>query len=155
MRLSPGPILRMAALCGTLAAAALAAAGPAAAHGYKLGAIAVGHVWAPPPAPGADGVAVYGPILNGGAAPARLERASSPIADEVRFRTEKDGTVSWVPGIDLRPGKPVALAPWREHIWLSGLKRPVEAGGSFPLTLDFGPAGTLDVEVVVESKSGH
>ena len=34
----------------------------ARAHSYSLGEIAIGHIWAPPPEPGANGLAVYGAI---------------------------------------------------------------------------------------------
>lgn len=129
------------------------AAAPAGAHSYRLGDIAVGHIWAPPTAPGATGGPVYAPLLNGGSTPARLADASTPAAREVRFVTE--GETGRVSDIDLPPGKPVSLAPWRVHLWLAGLERPLEEGDSFPLILDFGDAGTLDVTVVVETAAGH
>lgn len=121
------------------------------AHGYRLGELAIGHIWAPPPAPGAAGLAVYGPILNRGSAPARLVGASSPVAAEARFRSVDKGGVRWPAAIELPPGKPVSLASWRAHIWLAGLKRPLAAGDAFELTLDFGAAGKLTVKVIVEA----
>lgn len=127
----------------------------AGAHSYKLGDIAIGHIWAPPPGDGAEGLAVFGPILNQGSATVQLVGASAPIAGQVRFRKLSDGAATWVDVIELRPGKPLALAPWREHIWLSGLNRPLKEGDSFDLTLDFGDAGRLQVKVVVEKASGH
>lgn len=135
----------------------MSAFGPTAAtaHSYKLGDIAVGHVWAPPPEEGAGGLPVYGPILNRGGAPVRLVGASTPVAEQVRFRIEKEGEEHWREAIAFAPGKPFALAPWREHIWLSGLNRPLKDGDSFDLTLDFGDAGRLSVKVVVEKASGH
>jgi copper(I)-binding protein len=127
----------------------------ASAHSYKLGDIAIGHVWAPPPEKGATGVPVYGPILNRGETTVRLVGASTPMAEQVRFRTEKNGEVRWREAIKLSPGKPLALAPWREHIWLSGLKKPLKEGDSFDLILDFGGAGQLMVKIVVETATGH
>lgn len=130
---------------------------PAAAnaHSYKLGDIAVGHVWAPPPEKAATGIPIYGPILNRGDKTVQLISASTPIAEEVRFRADKEGEVRWPTAVELRPGKPFALAAWREHIWLSGLKKPLKNGDSFDLILDFGDAGTLTVQIVVEKASGH
>jgi len=125
------------------------------AHSYKLGDIAVGHIWAPPPEEGADGLPVYGPILNRGDIAVRLVGAATPVAARVRFRAEKDGNARWPEAIEFAPGRPLALAAWREHIWLSGLKKPLAAGDSFELTLDFGEAGSLIVKVVVEKASGH
>jgi len=125
------------------------------AHSYKLGDIAVGHIWAPPPEDDAEGLAVFGPILNQGGATVRLVGASTPIAGQVRFRRLSDGAATWVDAIELRPGKPLALAAWREHIWLSELRKPLKNGDAFDLTLDFGSAGTLKIKVEVETAGGH
>lgn len=142
-------------LAGLLVLAGLGAPSAGHAHSYKLGDIAIGHIWAPPPEEGAESVPVYGPILNRGDATARLVGVSAPVAEGARFRTEKAGEVRWPDAIDLEPGKPLALAPWRAHVWLSGLARPLEEGDSFPLTLSFEQAGALEIEVVVEPRAGH
>lgn len=127
----------------------------ARAHSYNMHGIMVGHVWAPPPADGEDGVAVYGPILNTGSEAIQLVGASSPIANQTRFHISKDGTESWPKSIELRPNKPFGMAKWREHIWLSGLKKTVKEGDQFEVVLDFGNAGKLPVEVVVEKSANH
>src|SRR3546814_17048494 len=88
------------------------------------------------------------PILNNGETPDRLVVAASPVAAQVRFRAAKDGETRWPEAIPLAPGKPFALAEWREHIWLTGLKRPLKPGDRFPLTLTFAKAGKLDIEVM-------
>jgi copper(I)-binding protein len=139
-----------------IALAALTGTGQqATAHGYTLGRIAIGHVWAPPPEDGAAGIPVYGPLLNRGDHAVSLLGASSPIARSARFRIDNDGIASWPEALELAPGKPVSLAPWRAHIWLSGLRRNLHAGDSFDLTLDFGAAGDITVTVVVETAAGH
>lgn len=128
----------------------------ALAHSYKLEEIAIGHIWASPPQEkSATSIAVYGPVLNQGSAPARLVGATSPVAGKVRFRAEVEGEVRWPEAIEFQPGKPLALAPWRAHIWLSDLKLPLAEGDSFDLTLDFGSTGTVTVKVVVEKPEGH
>lgn len=143
----------------TLAAVAtgLFLSSPAAlAHSYKLEDIAIGHVWAPPPEEkSAAGIAVYGPVLNQGRTPARLIGATSPVAGEARFSAEVEGNMRWLDAIEFQPGKPLALAPWRAHIWLSDLKRPLAEGDSFDLILDFENNGTVSVKVVVETPEGH
>jgi copper(I)-binding protein len=127
----------------------------AQAHGYEFGNLTIGHVWAPPPEKGAAGVAVYGPIFNHGSSTIRLVGASTPVAEQVRFRVEKNGEETWLDLIEIRPSKVVALAAWREHIWLSGLKKPLKEGDSFDLTLDFGDKGELTIEVEVEAIPTH
>lgn len=141
----------LAAFIGPLAIAST----NVAAHSYKLGEIAVGHVWTPPPEQGAEGLAVYGPILNRGEATVRFIGASTPVAERVRFRRTQDGEATWPRLIELRPGKPLALAAWREHIWVSGLRQPLQEGDTFDLRLDFGTAGEIEVKVVVEKATGH
>jgi len=145
------------ALFAAMAGGALVVApGKAQAHSYKLGDIAVGHIWAPPPEKDAAGLPVYAPILNSGNTAVRLTGASSPVADQVRFRlVQKDGTVQWPQSVELRPGKPFSLAAWHEHIWLSGLRKPLKEGDWFDLTLDFGDKGRLPVKVRVEKSPGH
>ena len=149
---------RLVALGVALAAVTAAASWvptAADAHSYKLGDIAIGHIWAPPPEQGAEGLPIYGPILNRGDATVRLVGATTPIANQTRFRIAKDNQVRWPHAVTLKPGKPLALAAWREHIWLSGLKGPLAGGDSFDLTLDFGEAGQLKIKVIIEKGSGH
>lgn len=128
---------------------------PAAAHSYKLDTVAVGHVWTPPAAQDAAGVPVYGPLLNRGKAKDSLVGASSPIAAQVRFRVMKDGKAQWLETIVLKPGRPLGLARWRVHLWLTGLKRPLKEGDRFDLTLTFAHAGTHTVQVFVENAPNH
>lgn len=142
-------------VCAIAVAVILSSPVEVRAHSYKLGDISIGHVWATPPENGDSGVAVYGPILNGTDEPLRLLGASTPIADEVRFRVSKNSAVRWPEFIELDPGKPLALAPWREHIWLSGLEEPLKEGDSFGLSLDFGGKGAIAITVVVEGAGGH
>lgn len=127
----------------------------ARAHSYNLGKVMIGHFWAPPVGAEADGAAVYGPFLNNGSNAVTLVGASSPVADQVRFRKIESGVVTWLDKIELLPKRPVGLAKWREHIWLSGLKRPLKEGDTIPLELDFGDTGHITIDVVIESMSGH
>lgn len=148
-------IRRFAFVAAGMVAVVAAIPGTTAAHSYKLGDISVGHLWSPPGASGADGMPVYGAILNRGKTTVHLVGAATPRAGQTRFRTRKGDAIRWVKSIAFQPGRPLALAAWREHIWLSGLKTPLKEGDSFPLTLDFGDAGRITVQVVVESAAGH
>lgn len=49
----------------------------------------------------------------------------------------------------------IALAAWRQHLWLVGLKHPLKAGERFGMTLEFEKAGPADIEVFVTSSPGH
>lgn len=136
-------------------AAVISPLSSAVAHSYKLGSISIGHVWAPPPADGADELPVYGAILNQGENTATLAGASTPVAGNVRLRRREGNDVSWPESITLVPNKPFGLAKWREHLWVTGLKSPVKAGDTFELTLDFGTKGKVATTVIVEDEAGH
>lgn len=127
--------------------------GPALAHSYKQRDIAIGHAWTP--LTESDVAAVYLPLLNRGEAPDSLVGASTPIAREVHIRIEKDGEVRWPEAVPLAPGKPIALAAWRQHLWLVGLRRPLKAGERFAMTLEFENAGSIEIDVFVESSPGQ
>ena len=70
----------------------------------------------------------------------RLVSASSPVAKKVEMHTmTMSGAVMQmrpVAAIDIPAGQAVTLAPNGLHLMLDGLKSPLRAGESFPLTLN-------------------
>jgi periplasmic copper chaperone A len=84
----------------------------------------------------------------------RLVAASSPVAKKAELHSmTMSGTVMQmrpVAAIAIPAGHPVTLAPEGLHIMLEGLKKPLRAGQSFPLTLTFEKAGTRTVKVAVQ-----
>jgi copper(I)-binding protein len=129
---------------------ALLAAVPALAHSFRLGAIEIGHPWAPPSGAG-DG-AVYLALSNRGSAADRLVAASSPRAQSVELRGGDD---SLLPEITLEPKRPLALRAGRPHLALRAVTQPLAAGDTFPLTLRFAGAGSVEVTVMVEAAPTH
>lgn len=151
---------RQGALVSLLSAMSLAgllavAAPSVLAHSYKLGELSIGHIWAPPPSEGAKGLPVYGPFLNNGEESMTLEGASSPLAERVTFRSDEEEAEELTGGLEIAPGKPYAMAPWRPHLWVVGLKESLEEGDSLELTLDFGEAGQKTIEVEIEEGGSH
>jgi copper(I)-binding protein len=136
-----------------LAAAPLLLAPAASAHSFKLGSIEIGHVWAPP----GDGpsFAVYGPLFQSGSTPDRLIGASSPLGKAVEIQDKGGATKSWDDGIALKPGEPVSLASFGNHLEVTGASRPLKEGDTFPLTLSFEHAGSITVEIEVEKTPGE
>jgi hypothetical protein len=132
----------------------LAGLGAASAHGYKLGALEIGHPWAratPPTAPTGGG---YLSVKNTGTTPDRLMSASSPAAEIVQVHDMKmEGNVMRMRELDgpleIKPGETVTLAPGGMHLMMMGLKAPLKQGERVPLTLVFEKAGKIDVELVV------
>jgi copper(I)-binding protein len=133
-----------------LAALLVAAALPAFAHSFNLGAIEIGHPWAPPS--DAGDAPIYLALSNRGSAPDRLVAASSPRAQSVELRGGDD---SLLQEITLEPKRPVALRVGRPHLALHGIAYPLAAGDTFPLTLRFAGAGSIEVTVMVEAAPAH
>ncbi|RDD63416.1 copper chaperone PCu(A)C [Ferruginivarius sediminum] len=137
----------------TLAVLLLLLPGSALAHSAKLEKIAIGHAWAPPTE--ADAGPVYMPLLNDGDSEVHLVELSSPVAEKVYLRTGKGANAERIGDLVLQPGQPLALAAWRVHVWMEGLKRPLKVDDRFLLTLRFKDAGEVAIDVIVESTPGH
>ena len=85
----------------------------------------------------------------------RLTSVSTPVAGkaELHAMTMEGNVMKMRPlsGVDLPAGHTVTLKPGATHIMLTGLKEPLRAGQSFPLTLHFEKAGDRQVTVAVEA----
>jgi copper(I)-binding protein len=140
----------MAKFTSTLAALLLFAATAAAAS--PAGPVEVQNAWARATPGGAETGAIYLTLEapNGD----RLTGVSSPVAREAGMhemtRTGNIMKMRQLPAIDLPAGRKVTLRPGGMHIMLLGLKQPLHAGDSIPLTLDFAKAGKRQVTVPVE-----
>ena len=130
-----------------------ALSGSASARQYTLGNLSVERPWAREMPPVAPNGAAYLRIENAGAAADHVVSASSPIARRVEFHThEMDGGVMKmrrVHSIEVPAQGSAPFEPGGLHVMLIGLKEPLVAGGSFPLTLGFRNAGELEVKVEI------
>jgi hypothetical protein len=85
---------------------------------------------------------------------ARLVAASSPAAERVEIHaTILEGGVAKMrplPRVDLPAGRPVKLAPGGIHVMLLGLKTPLVAGTTVPLTLHVEGRERARVDVMAE-----
>jgi copper(I)-binding protein len=89
--------------------------------------------------------------------PDHLVSVSTPIGTADLHETINDNGVMKmrpVASIALDPGKPVTFKPGGYHVMLTGLKGPLKAGDSFPLTLTFEHAQPVSVTVKVEAAGG-
>jgi copper(I)-binding protein len=126
----------------------------ALAHGYKVGTLEIEHPWARAlPAISKNGAA-YLEIHNTGSEPDRLIGLSSPVAASAEIHaTENDAGVLRMheqDGLIIRPDDTVIFQPGGLHIMLNGLNRPLKAGETFPLTLRFEKAGSVELEIRIE-----
>ena len=119
---------------------------------FAQSGIEIKDVWARATPGGAQTAAAYATVE----APSgdRLTGASTPVAQkaEIHSMTRDNGVMKMRPveGLDLPAGQQVTLKPGGYHIMLTGLTKPLEAGQSFPLTLDFAKAGAKQVTVTIE-----
>jgi copper(I)-binding protein len=126
----------------------------ACAHGYKLGAIVIGHPFSQTTLPGQPNGGAYLRLENQGGAD-KLLSATTPVSKSVEMHmTSMDGDVMrmrQVDAIELPANKLVDLKPGASHIMLVGLKAPLKEGDSFPMTLKFEKAGEVVVDVKVQA----
>lgn len=130
---------------------------PAAAHDFRLGELRIDHPYATPTPPAARTGAVYlRSIRNTGDHGDRLVGASTPVAGAVEIHRSIVGPdqvmrMRAVDGVELPPKSEVRLRHGGEtHLMLIDLKRPLQEGERFPLTLRFERAGEREVTVWVQ-----
>jgi len=101
------------------------------------GEVAVSAAWARATAPGQDSAAVYLRITS--QQQASIVAVSSPAADsaEMHSMTHDNGMMKMreLEALPLPAKQEVVLGSGGNHIMLTGLKQPLKAGGSVPLTL--------------------
>jgi copper(I)-binding protein len=116
--------------------------------------IQVDHPWARATTGGSGNGAAYVTLTNTGSAPDRLIGVATDAANKAQLHQSlsEDGVMKMRPvtALDLKPGEKVELKPGGYHIMLLGLKQPLVAGQSIPLTLEFEKAGKQFVSVAVE-----
>lgn len=112
----------------------------------KAGALSIDEVWARASAGSTSGVFLT--IRNDGDAD-RLVAITSKAAGAAELHTTtKEGDVMkmrQVDGLDIPAHGSVALQPGGYHIMLLGLKSPLKAGATVPLSLQFKKAGNVEV----------
>ncbi len=145
-----------------LLAATFAIAAPALAHDYMQGDIHIMKPWSRPLPPVSANGAAYMTLVNKGNTPDKLVSVSTPMAmkAELHTHTMEGGMMKMrrVEAIEIVPGKPSVLKPGGHHVMMMGLKEPLVEGKSYPLTLTFERAGTVEGTVRIfepgESEGG-
>lgn len=103
--------------------------------------------------PAAKAGAVYLTIMNRGSEPDRLIGISSDIARaaQIHESTEVDGVASMQPvdELEIAAHGEQALAPGGLHVMLFDLRKPLNEGSNFKITLEFERSGAVVVDVPV------
>jgi periplasmic copper chaperone A len=141
-------------LLAALAACLVLPATAAMADDVRVGAIVIRDPWArASPSPMMQAGAAYAQLENTGSRPDRLIAAASPAAERVELHTHiKDGDIMRmrrVEAIEVPPGERTVLQPGGLHVMLMGLRQPLRAGETVPLTLVFEEAGSVELAVPV------
>jgi copper(I)-binding protein len=113
-------------------------------------AILVDKAWSRATPPGVEIGVGYLTIKNDGGTPDRLVSVSTPVAEtaEIHQTQMQDGKMQMRPvpdGVPIPAKGTVTFEPAGYHLMLMGLKAPLEKGSTFPGTLTFEHAGTVDV----------
>lgn len=141
-----------------VAAVLMAVAAPAFAQSSS---IQVEKSWARATPAGATTGAVYLTIMNKSRDVDRLLGASSDVADKLQIHEIKvvNGTMEMREvsgGLPVPAGGSVVLKPGGYHVMLIGLKKPLKASETIPLTLNFEKAGKVSITVPIRATgAGH
>ncbi len=124
-----------------------AAAGGAAAREIKAGPLTLDHLELRAVPVGVPTDAAYLTIANAGKTPDRLLSVDCACADAAMMhRTETKGGISSMTMVDsvvVPAGGQVTFSPRGLHIMLVGVKGPLKAGATQPMTLRFEKAGAV------------
>jgi periplasmic copper chaperone A len=135
---------------------ALIAGAPATFAQGNEASIAIEQPWARATPAGALTGIVYMTLENKTNTADRLTGVSSDVAAQVQIHEMAvvDGIMQMrqvAGGLPIAAGGSVILKPGSYHVMLIGLKRPLVAGETLPLTLTFANAGNISVTVPVQA----
>ncbi|MGH6900081.1 MAG: copper chaperone PCu(A)C [Geminicoccaceae bacterium] len=123
-----------------------------------VGEVAIHDAWAPASLGATRTSAAYLTLEVTGDQVDRLIAVASPVAEGATLHTHvMDGGVARMrplAAIEIAPGAPTVLEPGGLHIMLSGLEQRLVEGETFPLSLTFESAGTVDIEVPIMGMAG-
>ena len=143
--------LTVATLCSLLAAPLFADTHHPMRHATS--GVQAAHAWARALPATAKTGAVYMHLHNLNHQPDSLVSAESNVAEKIELHTVEhiDDVMKMVhiPSITVGAQEHLVLAPGGKLLMLFGLKQPLIAGATFPITLTFDKAGQLDVTVKV------
>jgi hypothetical protein len=125
------------------------------AKDFKIGDLEISDPWArSTPGRATNGATYISKIQNHGKKMDRLIATTSSAAKRLQIHntiTENGiAKMRHVKAMDIHVRHTASLKPGGYHIMMMGLQKPLKAGDTFPLTLEFEKAGK--VEIIVEVK---
>lgn len=141
----------MKLVLGSLGGAGIALVSALAFAGNE--SVRVEDPWIREAPPVAKVLAAYMKIENAGQDALVLNGVSSPAFEHVMLHGTRieNGVAEMfhLDQVEIQPGEAAIFAPGGNHFMLMGLKRPLRAGDSAVLNLDFGGGGTVSVSTEV------
>ena len=124
---------------------------PVQAAGAEL---AVSQAWSRAMPPSAPTGAVYFVLENRGEQPQRLVGAQTTRAEKTELHTHVHQNdmmkMQQIESVEVPASGKVEFKPGGNHLMMFGLKQPLVAGESFPITLQFENGGEITTEVSIE-----
>lgn len=148
----------MAARSPLLLFAALAVVGlsalAASAQDYRAGTLTIDQPWARASIGDTKNTAAYMKLTNRGDAPDKLTAAKTDVAGHTMLHESRmeGGVMKMVHlpnGIEVPAHGSAELKPLGMHVMIMGLKQPLKAGDTFPMTLVFEKQGEVPITVKV------
>lgn len=126
---------------------------------FAKNGIVVARPWARATPTGAKVGAVYFTLENLGSKPDRLLSVSGNVAEKIEIHEMAMSNAVMIMrqienGLAIESGKTIEFAPNGHHLMLKSLSRPLKSGETFPLSLEFEHAGTIDITVEVVGVGG-
>jgi hypothetical protein len=116
--------------------------------------LAVSQAWSRAMPPSAPTGAVYFVLENRGEQPQRLIGAQTSRAEKTELHTHVHQNdmmkMQQIESVEVPAAGKVEFKPGGNHVMLFGLKQPLVAGESFPITLQFENGGEITTEVSIE-----
>ena len=129
---------------------------PGAATSAPEPLVTISEAWVREAPPTARSTATYLVLTNPGEQPLVLQGVTSPLFGEVQMHTiVRDGGVSrmtQVPSFTVPAGGATRFVPGDNHLMLMAPVRPIKAGDTVPLVLDFGAAGKKSLTLLVRGR---
>jgi len=120
--------------------------------GNAADGVVVRDAWSRATPPGTTVGVAYFVIDNRGAGD-RLLRISTPIAKQAELHVSSMNSgvmkMEQLKTVDIKKNSRTTFAPGGMHVMLIGLPQPIKTGDSFPLTLTFAKAGSVQTTVRV------
>ncbi len=134
--------------------------GSVQAHAIKTGDLVIEHAHARASTGNMPNSAAFLQIANKGKSDDALVSASTAIAERVELHTmSMEGDVMkmrTVDSVELKAENSISMKPGQgPHVMLFGLKKSLNAGDKFPMTLNFRKAGAVEVSVEVMDMATH